>query len=73
MPVPLLSDFGAAALRSCVKKTNDGPQARRSLGSAAIHEGSTRAASRSNDRVCRQTVESPALSAQGAERRRPSA
>ena len=42
MPIPLRSDFDATALRSCAKKTKDGPPARRLLALAAIYEGSTR-------------------------------
>ena len=29
MPIPLRTDYDASALRSCAKKTKDGPQARR--------------------------------------------
>lgn len=42
MPVPLRSDFDAAALRSTARQTKDGPQARRLLALAAIYEGATR-------------------------------
>jgi transposase len=42
MPVPLRSDFDAAALRSIARKSKDGPQARRLLALAAIYEGATR-------------------------------
>jgi transposase len=42
MPIPLRIDFGASALRSCAKKTKDGPQARRLLALAAIYDGGTR-------------------------------
>ena len=42
MPVPLRSDFDAAALRAIVRKSKDGPQARRLLALAVIYEGATR-------------------------------
>jgi transposase len=42
MPVPLRSDFDAAALRRIARKSKDGPQARRLLALAAIYEGATR-------------------------------
>src|SRR5271167_433717 len=42
MPIALRTDFDASALRSCAKKTKDGPQARRLLALAAIYEGATR-------------------------------
>ena len=42
MPVPLRSDFDAAALRSLARKSKDGPQARRLLALAAIYEGASR-------------------------------
>ena len=42
MPVPLRSDFDAAALRAIVRKSKDGPQARRLLALAVISEGATR-------------------------------
>jgi transposase len=42
MPVPLRADFDATALRSCAKKTKDGPQARRLLALAAIYDGARR-------------------------------
>src|SRR4051812_21523419 len=42
MPVPLRTDFNAAALRTIARQTKDGPQARRVLGLAAIYEGATR-------------------------------
>ena len=32
-PIPLRRDFGASQLRGLAKKTKDGPQARRLLGS----------------------------------------
>jgi transposase len=43
MPVPLRTDFDAAALRAIARTTKDGPQARRLLALAAIYEGATRA------------------------------
>ena len=42
MPVPLRTDFDAAALRVIARQTKDGPQARRLLALAAIYEGATR-------------------------------
>ena len=42
MPVPLRTDFDAAALRAIARQTKDGPQARRLLTLAAIYEGATR-------------------------------
>ncbi len=42
MPVPLRSDFDAAALRTIARQTKDGPQARRLLALAAIYEGANR-------------------------------
>ena len=42
MPLPLRADFGASHLRSFVRRTKDGPQARRLLALAAIYDGVTR-------------------------------
>src|ERR1051325_11380272 len=42
MPVPLRTDFDAAALRAMARQTKDGPQARRLLALAAIYEGASR-------------------------------
>jgi transposase len=42
MPIPLRVDFDAPTLRSCARKTKDGPQARRLLALAAIYDGATR-------------------------------
>jgi transposase len=42
MPVPLRSDFDAAALRRIARNSKDGPQARRLLALAAVYEGATR-------------------------------
>ena len=42
MPVPLRSDFDAAALRRIARKTKNCPQARRLLALSAIYEGATR-------------------------------
>jgi transposase len=42
MPIPLRTDFDASTLRSCARKTKDGPQARRLLALAAIYDGATR-------------------------------
>ena len=42
MPVPLRTDFDAAALRAIARKTKDGPQARRLLALAEIYDGGSR-------------------------------
>lgn len=42
MPIALRSDYDAARLRACARKTKDGPQARRLLALAAIYDGATR-------------------------------
>src|ERR671938_2020985 len=42
LPVPLRTDFDAAALRAIARRTKDGPQARRLLALAAIYEGTSR-------------------------------
>ena len=42
MPVPLRTDFDAAALRAIARQTKDGPQARRLLALATIYDGATR-------------------------------
>ena len=42
MPVPLRSDFDAAAVRALARKSKDGPQARRLLALAAIYDGAAR-------------------------------
>jgi transposase len=42
MPIPLRSDFDAAAFRAIARKSKDGPQARRLLALAAISEGASR-------------------------------
>src|SRR3982750_110954 len=42
MPVPLRTDFNAAALRTIARQTKDGPHARRLLALAAIYEGASR-------------------------------
>jgi transposase len=42
MPVPLRSDFDAAAVRVMARTSKDGPQARRLLTLAAIYEGTSR-------------------------------
>jgi transposase len=42
MPVPLRTDFDAAALRTIARQTKDGPQARRLLALAALYEGASR-------------------------------
>jgi transposase len=56
MPIPLRSDFDAAALRSLARKTKDGPQARRLLALAAIYEGASRAEAAHIGGVTRQIV-----------------
>jgi hypothetical protein len=42
MPIPLRSDFDAAAVRGIARRSKDGPQARRLLALAAIYEGARR-------------------------------
>src|SRR5918912_1771886 len=42
MPVPLWTDFDAAALRAIARQTKDGAQARRLLALAALYEGASR-------------------------------
>src|SRR3712207_3291186 len=42
MPVPLRTDFDAAALRAIARQTKDGAQARRLLALAASYEGASR-------------------------------
>ena len=42
MPLPLRTDFDAAAVRSAARKSKDGAQARRLLALAAIYEGASR-------------------------------
>jgi transposase len=42
MPVPLRSDFDAAAVRRIARKSKDGPQARRLLALAVIYDGARR-------------------------------
>src|ERR671938_1257764 len=42
LPVPLRTDFDAAALRAIARRTKDGPQARRLLALAAIYDGASR-------------------------------
>ena len=42
MPIPLRSDFDAAALRAIARKSKDGPQARRLLALAAIYDEASR-------------------------------
>jgi transposase len=56
MPIPLRSDFDAAALRRLARKTKDGPQARRLLALAAIYEGASRAEAAQIGSVTRQIV-----------------
>jgi transposase len=56
MPIPLRSDFDAAALRSLARKTKDGPQARRLLALATIYDGAPRAEAAQMGGVTRQIV-----------------
>jgi len=42
MPIPLLTDFDADAVRALARRTKDGPQARRLLALAAIYDGASR-------------------------------
>ena len=42
MPVPLRTDFDAAAVRALARRTKDGPQARRLLTLAAVYDGASR-------------------------------
>ena len=56
MPIPLRSDFDAAALRGLARKTKDAPQARRLLALAAIYEGVSRAEAAQIGSVTRQIV-----------------
>jgi transposase len=42
VPIPLRRDCSTPQLRGLVKKTKDGPQARRLLTLAAIYDGATR-------------------------------
>src|SRR5215208_1408637 len=42
MPIPLRSDFDAAALRGFARRSKDAPQARRLLALAAIYVGASR-------------------------------
>ncbi len=56
MPIPLRSDFDAAALRGFARKTKDGPQVRRLLALAAIYKGASRAEAAQIGSVTRQIV-----------------
>ena len=56
MPIPLRSDFDAAALCKLARKTKDGSQARRLLALAAIYEGASRAEAAQVGSVTRQVV-----------------
>jgi transposase len=56
MPIPLRSNFDAAALRSLARKTKDGPQARRLLALATIYDGAPRAEAAQMGGVTRQIV-----------------
>ncbi len=56
MPIPLRSDFDAAALRGLARRTKDAPQARRLLALASIYEGASRAEAAQMGGVTRQIV-----------------
>ena len=56
MPIPLRSDFDAAALRGLARRTKDAPQARRLLALASIYEGASRAEAAQIGGVTRQIV-----------------
>ena len=56
MPIPLRSDFDAAALRGFARGTKDAPQARRLLALAAIYKGASRAEAARIGGVTRQIV-----------------
>jgi hypothetical protein len=56
MPIPLRSDFDAAALRRLARRTKASPQARRLLALAAIYEGASRAEAAQVGSVTRQIV-----------------
>ena len=57
MPIPLRSDFDAAALRKLARKAKDGPQARRLLALGSIYEGASRAEAAQIGSVTRQIVQ----------------
>jgi transposase len=56
MPIPLRSDFDAAALRRLARKIKNGPQARRLLALASIYDGASRAEAAQIGSVTRQIV-----------------
>ena len=56
MPIPLRTDFDADALRAVARTTKDGPQARRCLALAAIHEGASRTEAAQTGGVTLQVV-----------------
>jgi transposase len=56
MPIPLRSNFDAAALRRLARRTKDGPQARCLLALASIYEGASRAEAAQVGSVTRQIV-----------------
>jgi transposase len=56
MPIPLRSDFDAAALRRLARKPNNAPLARRLLALAAIYDGAPRAEAAQIGGVTRQIV-----------------
>lgn len=56
MPIPLRSDFDAAALRGLARRTKDAPQVRRLVALAAIYDGASRAEAAQIGGVTRQIV-----------------
>ena len=59
--VPLRDDFDGGAVRALAKTAKDGPQVRRLLALAAIHEGATRSAAARIGGVTLQIVRDPVL------------
>jgi len=56
MPIPLRTDYDASALRSCAKKTKDGPQARRLFALAAIYDGGASVSVAANGRSATMSI-----------------
>jgi transposase len=56
MAVPLRDDFDAMTVRLAVKRSMDGPQARRLLAPAAICEGASRTEAAKIGGVTRQII-----------------
>src|SRR5215212_7352085 len=56
MPIPLRSNFDAAALRRFARRSKDAPQARRLLALAAIYKGASRTEAARIGGVTRQIV-----------------